>query len=167
MKTNGLFASVISLFVVFLLFAIGLLLISLQWIRSLTLNLCEILMYRPHVLFVFGLTFIFLALVFLAIFYSLHHHRYLTLKVKPFFCDVDSKIISKYVKKCFERVLREKDIDVEVFPKREKLEIIAYIPPKNKFEEEELIEKAKEALKEVLKKNFGYNKEFLLTLKFR
>ncbi len=167
MKTNGIFAAVVSLFIVFLFFAMGLFLLSLKWVSSLTTRLCEILMYKPEVFFVFGLVFIFLAIVFFGIFYSIHHHKYFTIKVRPFFCDIDSQIIGKYVKKCFEKVFKERHIDVEIYPNNEKLEIIAFLPPKNEFEDIAVIEKAKEALKDVLKKNFAYEKEFLLTLKFK
>jgi hypothetical protein len=167
MKISTVFAGIISLFVVLLLLGMGLFLLSLKLSSNLCARLCEILMYNPDVFFTYGLVFIFLGFIFLALFYSIHHHKYLTLRVKPFYCDVDGQIIGKYAKKCFEKILQEKPIEVEVFPKKERLEIVAYIPNSDKFEEGFLINDAKNALRDVLKKHFAYDKEFFLTLKFK
>ena len=165
MKQSSILSSIIYLFVIIISAGLGLFLISLKWLNFVCEYLAKMLLFSPESFFPLGIIFLIASFLLIISFYSIFRYKHISISTKPYSCDVDGKIIKTYAKKCFEELLSIDHIKTEVTIFRDIIEIIAYLPPKNKTDENTLLERAEIKLSKILKEYFAYNKRFTITIK--
>lgn len=164
MKGKHLFFAFGSLIFVCFVFSLTFLSLSCFFIESLRMNFADLILSSPGIFLLFALILLVLGFFFLAGFYFLYHRKNMRMKIRSFPCDMDIKVMEKFISQFFKKnyPFRSFRVDILGLP-RGRLEIVAYVADLHPDEKQALVALVKDELTDFLKDKFGYEKPFFLS----
>ncbi|MEI6242069.1 MAG: hypothetical protein WCP39_01525 [Chlamydiota bacterium] len=164
MKTNVIL-SVLHLFVLFLIFGCGLFFLSFPWAPEFSTYIAQLLINKPQVFFSIGLILLGIGALFFLGFYAQHRHRFLSIEMKGFYCDVDPLIVERYLQNYWKYSYPDMEIrsNVKVLPDSY-LEISVSLPSLSDLERDIFLEKAEVEIGKLLEEKLAYKRKFIFTV---
>ncbi len=168
MRTANVLISATHIFLILLMFAIGLFFIIMPSAPDFCSYVAKVILFKAERFRYIG-GFILLITFLLAVgFAAIHKAQYIKIKMKPYSYSIDSQLIKEYIQTFWNKTYPENKIlaEVIVLPKQ-KLEIIANLSKMSDSQKEAFLEKSNQEISRILCEHLKYYKEFILTLSSR
>lgn len=161
MRSGNLLFSAIHFFVIFLIFGVGALFISLPHADYLRIQLVNVLIHPSGLCFVIGGILIGFGALLFIILYLMNRRRYFQIEMQGTKIEVDEKVIRDSVSTYFKALFPGQNLVNDIAIKgKSMIELIVSLPQEK---EEDFFEKVEEELRTILARRLGYQNRFSLT----
>jgi hypothetical protein len=165
MKTGNLIFSAAQFLFAVLIMLLGGLFIGLQRASHLRFSIAEFFAQSTFQFSFIGYAFLGCGLLLLTVYYAMHRGVYYKLCMGKKEVWIDPTVIRSHVKEYWQRIFPNDDVAVEVdLSKEQQIELFVEFPPIPEEKQLAALKQAENELGAILKKQFGYEKEFLLSV---
>lgn len=169
MRTGTLLLSAIHFFVVLIVLSVGAFFLSIPYAPHVRVLLIDALLGETQSIMLFGYAILLLGVLLLTGFYAMYRRPYLQLEMEPKVIGsevtLELGLLRDYVEKYWKELFPENNLTTDiVIHANQEIELVAEMPDVPPLEHTVLLEKIEKELGELLAKNLGYNKDFLLTV---
>jgi hypothetical protein len=165
MKTGNLLFSAVQFVFALLVILIGAFFIGLQHAPHLRVAIARFFSESTASFSFIGYLVLGCGVLLMLGFYAMHRGAYYRVKMGKKNLLVDPAVIRGYVDKYWKQTFPDQHLAVDVaVATNQKLELFVEFPLLTKEQQQEILEKAEVELAQILRKHFGYQKEFALSI---
>jgi len=163
---NNIFSAVQFLFVAAVI-AAGFFFVAFPWAPHVRFKLAFLLTDRPDLFFSIGAMLLTIGLMLLVGFYTMYRKRFFQLSMRApqriTFVEmiVLRSSVERYCREAFSTQMQLTDLFLH---KDQKIEMVVQMPDLNGAERKAILERAEKELGRMLKRQMGYQRDFLLTV---